>query len=631
LIEFLLATPAVLWGGWPLLILGWRSLLNRSLNMFTLIALGISVAWLYSTVGLFFPEIFPKTVRMSDGTVPVYFEAAAVITALVLLGQVLELRARSHTSAAIRMLLNLAPKKARILRQDGSIDEIALENININDILQVRPGEKIPVDGIVIEGKSYVDESMITGEPIPVEKQVGMQMIGATINGTGSLLIRAERVGTQTLLAQIVQMVADAQRSSAPIQRLADKVSSYFVPAVIIVAVIAFATWLFLGPEPRFAHAIITAVSVLIIACPCAIGLATPMAIMVGVGRGAMMGVLIKNAEALEMLEKVDTIVVDKTGTLTWGKPKLVQIITASGFSEDEVLQLAASLEFKSEHPLATAIVSGAQEKNLTLLPVGEFQSITGQGVKGVVDGKNVMVGNSSMLRINILNSLLEKHKQNENELEQQAEMMRKEGQTVMSISIDGRAAGLIGVADPIKQTTLEAIQALHAEGINIVMLTGDNRLTADIVATKLGIDKVIAEVLPEQKIAVVKQLQNEGRMVAMAGDGINDAPALVQAQVGIAMGTGTDIAIESAGITLVKGDLRAIVRAVRLSRATMMNIRQNLFFAFIYNVLGVPIAAGLLYPFFGLLLSPMIAALAMSFSSVSVIFNALRLKNTEL
>lgn len=621
-LEFLLATPAVLWGGWPLFVLGWQSLLHRSLNMFTLIALGIGVAWLYSTVGLLMPEIFPSTLRMPDGTVPVYFEAAAVITALMLLGQVLELRARSRTSTAIRMLLNLAPKKARILRNDGREEDISLAEVQVNDVLRVRPGEKIPVDGIVIEGTSNVDESMVTGEPIPVEKQSGIQVIGGTINGTGSLLIRAERVGFKTLLSQIVQMVANAQRSRAPIQRLVDKVSSYFVPAVIIVAVIAFITWLILGPEPRFSHAVISAVSVLIIACPCAIGLATPMAIMVGVGRGATMGVLIKNAEALETLQNVDTLIVDKTGTLTLGKPKLVQVVTASGFSEDEILQLGASLENASEHPLANAIVSGAKERNISLQPVVEFQSVTGKGVKGRVNGKLVFVGNSS---------LLEEHGQNLTKLDEKAVTMRKEGQTVMFISIDGQPAGLIGVTDPIKETTLEAIKTLHAEGLKIVMLTGDNRLTADIVATKLGIDQVIAEVLPEQKIEVVKRLQGEGRIVAMAGDGINDAPALAQAEVGIAMGTGTDVAIESAGITLVKGDLRAIVRALHLSRATMGNIRQNLFFAFIYNALGVPIAAGVLYPFFGLLLSPMIAAVAMSFSSVSVIVNALRLNKIEL
>lgn len=621
-IEFILATPAVLWRGWPLFIRGWQSLINRSLNMFTLIALGIGVAWLYSTIGLLMPEIFPSNLRMLDGTVPVYFEAAAVITALVLLGQVLELRARSRTSAAIRKLLDLAPKKARLVRDDGKEEEIPLEGVQINDVLRVSPGEKIPVDGIVIEGSSSVDESMVTGEPIPVEKQNESRVIGATINGTGSLLIRTERVGSKTLLAQIVQMVADAQRSRAPIQKLVDKISAYFVPAVIIVAVIAFITWLFLGPEPRFSHAVINAVSVLIIACPCAIGLATPMAIMVGVGRGATLGVLIKNAEALETLQKVNTLVLDKTGTLTLGKPKLIEIISLSDFTEDEILQLAASLEHASEHPLAAAFVSGAQEKNLTLLAATNFLSVTGKGIVGSVAEKQILVGNRS---------LLEEYNQNTTELNERAMTMRSQGQTVMFVSINEKPVGLIGVADPIKETTLEALKALHAEGLKVVMLTGDNRQTADIVASKLGIDEVIAEVLPQQKIEEIKKLQNEGRIVAMAGDGINDAPALTQADIGIAMGTGTDIAIESAGVTLVKGDLKAIVRALHLSRSTMQNIRQNLFFAFIYNALGVPIAAGVLYPFFGLLLSPMIAALAMSFSSVSVIVNALRLNKVEL
>lgn len=621
-IEFILATPAVLWGGWPLLIRGWQSLVHRTLNMFTLIALGIGVAWLYSTIGLLFPEIFPKNLRMLDGTVPVYFEAAAVITALVLLGQVLELRARSHTTAAIRKLLDLAPKKAWLVQDDGKEKEIPVENVQINDILRIRPGEKIPVDGVVVEGTSSLDESMITGEPIPVEKQKGSIVIGATINGTGSLLMQAQKIGAKTLLAQIVQMVSNAQRSRAPIQRLVDKVSAYFVPAVILIAVIAFITWYFLGPEPRFAHAIINAVSVLIIACPCAIGLATPMAIMVGVGRGASLGVLIKNAEALETLQKANILIVDKTGTLTLGKPKLIEVLSFSDVSEDEILQLAASLEHASEHPLAAAIVSKAKEKNISLLLVTEFQSVTGKGIVGLVNGKQILVGNLS---------LLEEYHQNTSELDKQAMIMRSQGQTVMFISINGKPVGLIGVADPIKDTTLEAIQTLHAEGLEIVMLTGDNRQTADIVASKLGINKVIAEVLPAQKIDVIKKLQKEGKIVAMAGDGINDAPALTQANIGIAMGSGTDIAIESAGITLVKGDLKAIVRALQLSRLTMRNIRQNLFFAFIYNAVGVPIAAGVLYPFFGLLLSPMIAALAMSFSSVSVISNALRLQGVEL
>jgi len=621
-IEFILATPAVLWGGWPLFVLGWLSLVNRSLNMFTLIAMGIGVAWIYSTIGLLMPEIFPPNLQMSDGIVPVYFEAAAVITALVLLGQVLELKARSRTSSAIRLLLNLAPKKARIVHEDGREEDISLDEVQREDILRVRPGEKIPVDGMVIEGKSNVDESMVTGEPIPVEKQLGLRVIGATINGTGSLLIRAERVGANTLLAQIVEMVSNAQRSRAPIQRLVDRVSAYFVPAVILIALITFIVWLIFGSEPRFAHAIINSVSVLIIACPCAIGLATPMAIMVGIGRSATVGVLIKNAEALETLQKIDTLVVDKTGTLTIGMPKLMQVFSDSGFLEDEILQLGASLEHASEHPLAGAIVSGAKNKGISLMRVTEFQSLTGKGVMGIVNGKQVSVGNLNLLHERI---------QNSEKLDEKAMTMRKEGQTVVFVSIDGIPAGLIGVADPIKDTTLEAIKALHTEGIQIVMLTGDNYLTSSIVAKKLGIDKVIAEVLPEQKIEVVKRLQGEGRVVAMAGDGSNDAPALAQAQVGIAMGTGTDVAIESAGITLIKGDLRGIVRALRLSRATMRNIRQNLFFAFIYNALGVPIAAGALYPIFGILLSPMIAAIAMSFSSVSVIVNALRLNRVRL
>lgn len=619
-VEFILATPAVLWGGWPLFVRGWQSLVHRNLNMFTLISLGIGVAWIYSSIGRLMPDIFPQNVRMADGVVPVYFEAAAVITALVLLGQVLELRARSRTSAAIQMLLNLAPQKAHIVHDNGLEEFVLLDEIQVNDILRVKPGEKIPVDGIVISGTSNVDESMMTGEPLPIEKKLGMHVIGATINGTGSLLIRAERVGSNTLLAQIVEMVSNAQRSRAPIQRLADKVSAYFVPAVVMIAMMTFIVWMKVGPEPRFSYALINAVSVLIIACPCAIGLATPISIMVGVGKGASVGVLIKNAEALETLEKIDTLIVDKTGTLTLGKPTLTQIVSTSKFSENEILQLSASLEHESEHPLAAAIVSGAQNKGISLLSASEFKSLTGKGVIGRVNGKQVLVGNSSL-----------RTSQTEHQLDEQAVKMRKEGQTVIFISIDGKPAGLIGVSDPIKETSFEAIQALHAEGLKIVMLTGDNHITADIVASKLGIDQTIAEVLPDQKSQVVQQLQREGRVIGMAGDGINDAPALAQAQVGIAMGTGTDVAIESASITLLKGDLRAIVRALRLSRATMRNIRQNLFFAFIYNMLGIPIAAGLLYPIFGLLLSPMIAAAAMSFSSVSVITNALRLNRVQL
>ncbi|MHB1325950.1 MAG: heavy metal translocating P-type ATPase [Thermoleophilia bacterium] len=621
-IEFALATPVVLWGGWPIFVRGWRSVRTWNLNMFTLIALGVSVAWTYSVVALLFPRIFPPVMRTEDGLVGVYFEVAAVIMALVLLGQVLELRARSRTNAAIQLLLGLAPNTARIVRDDGTEEDIPLEHVQPGDTLRIRPGEKVPVDGSVIDGESNVDESMVTGEPIPVAKSGGGKLIGATVNGTGSLLMRAEKVGSDTLLAQIVNMVAEAQRSRAPIQKLADLVAGYFVPAVVGVAAIAFIVWLVWGPEPRLAHAVVNAVAVLIIACPCALGLATPISIMVGTGRGAMAGVLIKNAEALEVMEKVDTLVVDKTGTLTEGKPKLVAVQAETGFTEDEVLRIAASLERASEHPLAAAIVSGAEEKGVELVKTSNFQSVTGQGVTGEVDGRAVAVGNTK---------LLESLSVDARDLPQQANGQRAKGNTVMLIAIDGKAAGLIGVADPIKDSTAEAIRDLQAEGIRIVMLTGDSHATAKAVASELGIDQVHAEVLPEQKGEIVKQLQVEGRTVAMAGDGINDAPALAQAQVGIAMGTGTDVAMESAGVTLVKGDLRGIVRARRLSRATMRNIRQNLFFAFIYNSAGVPIAAGLLYPFFGILLSPIIAAAAMSFSSVSVISNSLRLRRVQL
>ena len=621
-IEFALATPVVLWGGWPFFVRGWQSVRTWNLNMFTLIALGVSVAWVYSVVALLFPQIFPPIMRMEGGLVAVYFEAAAVITALVLLGQVLELRARSRTNAAIKMLLGLAPKTARIVRKDGTEEDIPLEHVQPGDTLRVRPGEKVPVDGTVSDGQSNVDESMVTGEPIPAAKSPGDKLIGATVNGTGSLLMRAEKVGADTLLAQIVHMVAEAQRSRAPIQKLADVVSGYFVPAVVGVAVLAFIAWWVWGPEPRLAHAVVNAVAVLIIACPCALGLATPIAIMVGTGRGAMAGVLIKNAEALEIMEKVDTLVVDKTGTLTEGKPKLVAVQAEAGFTGEEILRIAASLERASEHPLAEAIVRGAQEKGIDLVKADDFRSVTGKGVTGMVAGHAVAAGNGK---------LLESLGISVGDLSQQADKQRAEGQTVMLIAIDGKAAGLIGVADPIKDSTAEAIHDLHAEGIRIVMITGDSHTTAKAVAGKLGIDQVHAEVLPEQKAELIKQLQAEGRIVAMAGDGINDAPALAQAQVGIAMGTGTDVAIESAGITLVKGDLRGIVRARRLSRATMRNIRQNLFFAFIYNTAGVPIAAGILYPFFGILLSPMIAAAAMSFSSVSVIGNSLRLRRVQL
>ncbi|MEN6488263.1 MAG: heavy metal translocating P-type ATPase [Smithella sp.] len=621
-IEFVLATPVVLWGGWPFFVRGWQSVRTWNLNMFTLIALGVSVAWIYSVVALLFPRIFPPIMQMESGLVHVYFEAAAVITALVLLGQVLELRARSRTNAAIQMLLGLAPNTARIVRNDGTEEDIPLEQVQPGDTLRVRPGEKVPVDGTVIDGESNVDESMVTGEPIPVAKLAGEKLIGATVNGTGSLLMRAEKVGSDTLLAQIVHMVAEAQRSRAPIQKLADVVAGYFVPAVVSVAIIAFITWQVWGPEPRLAHAIINAVAVLIIACPCALGLATPISIMVGTGRGAMAGVLIKNAEALEIMEKIDTLVVDKTGTLTEGKPKLVAVQAEPGFTEDEILRLAASLERASEHPLAEAIVHGAEEKKIELAKADDFQSVTGKGVTGEVDGHTVAAGNVKLLESLGINA---------GDLSQQADKQRVEGRTIMFVAIDGKAAGLIGVADPIKDSTAEAIRDLHAEGIKIVMLTGDSHTTAKAVAGKLGIDQVHAEVLPEQKTELIKQLQAERRIVAMAGDGINDAPALAQAHVGIAMGTGTDVAIESAGITLVKGDLRGIVRARRLSRATMRNIRQNLFFAFVYNTAGVPIAAGVLYPFFGILLSPMIAAAAMSFSSVSVIGNSLRLKRARL
>ncbi|MCP4472471.1 MAG: heavy metal translocating P-type ATPase [Gammaproteobacteria bacterium] len=621
-IEFVLATPVVLWCGRPFFVRGWMSLKTRNLNMFTLIAIGVGVAWGYSLAALLLPGIFPPEMQQGNGTVAVYFEASAVIITLVLLGQVLELRARSHTNAAIKLLLGLAPKLARILRTDGSEADIPLEQVQAGDILRVRPGEKIPVDGSVTEGNSTVDESMVTGEPMPVEKANGDSLIGATVNGTGSLLMRAEKVGGETLLAQIVQMVSDAQRSRAPIQKLADLVAGYFVPAVVAISLLTMLLWGLLGPEPRLAYAVVNAVAVLIIACPCALGLATPMSIMVGTGKGAIYGVLIRNAEALEVMEKVDTLIVDKTGTLTEGRPQLVSVQAAGGFGEDTVLRLAASLERASEHPLAQAIVQAAAAKGIDLAGVDGFESITGQGVSGVVDSHQVALGNFKLMQA--LAADFEA-------LGSAADAGRSQGQTVMQVAIDGVAAGLISVADPIKQSTPAAIRELHAEGIDIVMLTGDNRATAAVVAQQLEIDRVEAEVSPEQKADVVKALQAQGRIVAMAGDGINDAPALAQAHVGIAMGTGTDIAMESAGVTLVKGDLRGILRARRLSRATMRNIRQNLFFAFAYNSLGVPVAAGVLYPFFGLLLSPMIAAVAMSFSSVSVISNALRLRNARI
>jgi Cu+-exporting ATPase len=621
-IQFVLATPVVLWGGWPFFQRGWASIVNRSLNMFTLIAIGVGTAFVYSLAATLFPDVFPPSFRGHGGEVAVYFDAAAVITTLVLLGQVLELRARSKTSKAIKALLGLAPKTARLLRDDGTETDVPLERVQVGDRLRVRPGEKIPVDGVVLEGATSVDESMITGEPIPVEKTKGSKVTGGTVNGTGTVVMKAERVGSDTLLAQIVRMVSEAQRSRAPIQKLADIVAGYFVPSVVLIAVITFVVWALFGPEPSLAYGLLNAVAVLIIACPCALGLATPMSIMVGTGRGAMAGVLIKNAEALEVLEKIDTLVVDKTGTLTEGKPHLAALVPVPGQSEDEILRLAASLERGSEHPLAAAIVAGAEKKGIQLANPSDFRSITGKGVVGAVDGKRVALGNRR---------LLEEFEVAAGEFAARSEELRKEGQTVMFLVIDGSVAGLIGVADPVKPSTAEAIRMLHDDGVKIVMLTGDNRTTADAVAKKLGIDEIQAEVLPEQKSEVVKRLQSEGRIIAMAGDGVNDAPALAQAQVGIAMGTGTDVAMESAGVTLVKGDLRGIAKARHLSRATMRNIRQNLFFAFIYNVLGIPIAAGVLYPIFGILLSPVIASVAMTFSSVSVISNALRLNRLEL
>ncbi len=620
--QLILATPVILWGGWPFFVRGWESVVNRSLNMFTLVGLSVGVAYLYSLVAAALPGIFPASFRDEAGGVAVYFEAAAVIVTLILLGQVLELKARSQTGAAIKALLGLAPKTARMLRDDGTEVDVPLEQVQTGFRLRVRPGEKVPVDGAILEGGSSVDESMITGEPIPVEKKAGDRVTGATVNGTGSLVMRADRVGADTLLSQIVRMVSDAQRSRAPIQKLADLVAGYFVPAVVGIALVTFVVWAIAGPSPRMAHALINAIAVMIVACPCALGLATPMAIMVAMGKGAGMGVLFKNAEAIEFLRKVDTLVVDKTGTLTEGKPRLVSVQPASGFDEERLLRLAASLERASEHPLAAAIVAGAEERKIQLSPAEAFESLTGKGVKARIDGALVALGNRRMM---------EDAGVPVESLSEAAEAFRTDGQTVMFVAVDGKAAGLLGVADPIKPTTEEAIRQLHEENIRVVMLTGDSRTTAEAVARKLGIDDVIAEVLPQDKSNQIKKLQEQGRFVAMAGDGINDAPALAQAQVGIAMGTGTDVAMQSAGVTLVKGDLRGIVRARLLSRATMRNIKENLFFAFIYNALGVPIAAGVLYPFFGLLLSPMIAAAAMSFSSVSVVGNALRLRNVRL
>ncbi|MBU6462227.1 MAG: heavy metal translocating P-type ATPase [Proteobacteria bacterium] len=621
-IQFALATPVVLWAGWPFFVRGWQSVLTRNLNMFTLIAMGTGVAWVYSVIATIMPSFFPATFRGHDGAVAVYFEAAAVITVLVLLGQVLELRAREATSGAIKALLDLAPKTARRIRVDGSDEEMAIAVLQPKDRLRVRPGEKVPVDGEIVEGRSSLDESMVTGESMPVTKEVGGKVIAGTLNRSGSFVMRAEKVGRDTMLSQIVQMVAQAQRSRAPIQRLADQVAGWFVPMVILVAIVAFATWAAYGPEPRFAFGLVAAVSVLIIACPCALGLATPMSIMVGVGRGAQAGVLIKNAEALERMERINTLVVDKTGTLTEGKPKVVAVVQAAGYTEVEVLRLAASVERASEHPLADAIVREAKDRNLQLMDVRDFDSPAGKGALGTVDGKKVLLGNATFLRSQGVDT---------SAVEFEAERQRGEGATVINMAVDGELTGILAIADPVKQSTPEALRALAAEGVKVIMLTGDNRTTAQAVARRLGIADVEAEVLPDQKSSVVSKLQSEGRAVAMAGDGVNDAPALAAAEVGIAMGTGTDVAMESAGVTLLKGDLNGIVRARRLSRATMSNIRQNLFFAFAYNAAGIPIAAGALYPTFGLLLSPIVAAAAMALSSVSVVGNALRLRRVRI
>ena len=620
-LQFVIATPVVLWAGWPFFVRGWRSVVTRNLNMFTLIAMGTGVAWVYSVIATLAPNIFPAAFRGPEGTVAVYFEAAAVITVLVLLGQVLELHAREQTSGAIRALLDLAPKTARRVK-NGDDEEIPLDEVAAGDKLRVRPGETVPVDGELIEGRSAVDESLVTGESMPVTKEPGSKVIGGTLNQTGAFVMRAEKVGRDTVLAQIVQMVAAAQRSRAPIQRLADQVSGWFVPAVILVALIAFASWATFGPEPRFAYGLVAAVTVLIIACPCALGLATPMSIMVGVGRGAQAGVLIKNAEALERMEKVDTLVVDKTGTLTEGKPKLVAVVAAEGLDENEVLRLAASLERASEHPLARAIVDAAAARNVALAEVAEFDAPTGKGVVGTVEGRRLALGNARFLtELKISTAALER----------ETERLRQDGATAVYLAAEGRACGILAIADPVKSTTPTALRALSETGVRVVMLTGDNKTTAQAVARRLGITDVEAEVLPDQKSAVVEKLRREGRVVAMAGDGVNDAPALAAAEVGIAMGTGTDVAIESAGVTLLRGDLTAIVRARRLSAATMRNIRQNLFLAFVYNAAGVPIAAGALYPAFGILLSPVIAAAAMALSSVSVVGNALRLRHVRL
>ena len=622
-IQLAFATPVVLWAGWPFFERGWASILNRHFNMFTLIALGTGASYLFSVFALLFPAAIPASFRVHSGDVPLYFEPAAVITVLVLLGQVLELRARSQTSSALKSLLGLTPRTARLVHSFGDEEDAAIDRIQRGDVLRVRPGEKVPVDGVVTEGASFLDESMVTGEAVPVEKFVGAPVTGGTVNGTGSFLMRAERVGAHTLLSQIVRLVSQAQRTRAPIQRLADVVASWFVPAVVLVSALTFAAWTLFGPEPRLAHAFVNAIAVLIIACPCALGLATPMSIMVGTGRGATAGVLVRNAEALEVLEKVTTLVVDKTGTLTEGKPRLTTVASIrADLTEADLLTLAASLEQASEHPLGAAIVAGARERGISLVRAAAFQSITGKGVRGEVNGRAIVLGNSGLFEEGGVVSA---------DLVTRAEALRTEGQSVVLVAVDGKPAGLIGIADPVKRFTREAVDLLRREGVEIVMLTGDGRTTALAIARELGIERVEAEALPQQKAEAVKKLQSEGRVVAMAGDGINDAPALAQADVGIAMGTGTDIAMESAGITLIHGDLRGIARARRLSRATMRNIRQNLVFAFGYNVLGIPIAAGLLYPFFGILLSPMIASAAMTFSSVSVITNALRLRKAAL
>jgi len=620
-VQLVLATPVVFWCGWPFFVRAWSSVIHRSPNMFTLIALGVGSAYLYSLVATVAPELFPAGFRVG-GAVMTYFDTAAVVTVLILLGQILELKARSQTSGAIKRLLGLAPKTARRVRADKTEDDVALDQVQVGDLLRVRPGEKLPADGIVVEGRSTTDESMISGEPTPAEKEPGSKVVAASVNGSGGLLIRAEKVGADTLLAQIVHMVGEAQRSRAPIERVVDRVARYFVPAVVLISLLSFAVWSIWGSEPKLAHALVNAVAVLIIACPCALGLATPMAIMVGVGRGAENGILIKNAEALEVLQRADTLVVDKTGTLTEGKPHLAAVEPANGFTADDILRLAAGLERGSEHPLAAAIIKGAEEKHLSIPAAQDFQSVTGKGVIGTIEGRKAALGNAA---------LMGDHSANIAGMQARIEELRGEGQTVMLLEIDGRFAGLIGVADRIKDTTPEAIRLLHADGLRIIMLTGDSKRTADAVARKLGIDEVIAEVLPGQKGEEIKKLQSEGRVVAMAGDGINDAPALAQAQVGIAMGSGTDVAMESAGITLVKGDLRAIARARRLSRATMGNIRQNLFLAFVYNFASVPVAAGVLYPIFGILINPIWASAAMSLSSLSVVGNALRLRRAKL